>query len=116
MGLLKSILIMFTVFALTATASAKGTEKLETFKNVDNPFLRTPKKLNKTARIRVGMRLNPYEKIVVRDTSGKRKVSFKTSLPLKNYLRARFDKTNHFYMDQWRVETRPLSWDKQRKD
>ena len=43
MGLLKSILIMFTVFALTATASAKGTEKLETFKNVDNPFLRTLK-------------------------------------------------------------------------
>ncbi len=106
-----SLLLLFCLSA--ANLEAKGTESLETFKPVESPFIRAPKKIKKTARIRIGIKLSPYEKIVVRGHSGKRKVSFRKDVVLKNYLRARFDKANHFYIGDWHVETRPLSWKKE---
>ena len=106
-----SLLLVFCFGA--SNLVAKGTENLENFKPVESPFLRAPKKIKKTARVRIGIKLSPYEKIVVRSNTGKRKISFKKNVELKNYLRARFDKTNHFYIGDWHVETRPVSWKKE---
>lgn len=105
--------LLLSLCLMPLDAYAVSTDNLETFKNVKSPFLRAPKKIKKTARIRVGIKLSPYEKVVVRDNSGKRKVSFKKDIVTRNYLRARFDKTNHFYIGDWHVETRPLSWNKE---
>ena len=77
-----SLLLLFCLSA--ANLEAKGTESLETFKPVESPFIRAPKKIKKTARIRIGIKLSPYEKIVVRGNSGKRKVSFRKDVVLKN--------------------------------
>lgn len=114
-SIFKCVAVMYSMFLYSHISLASNTENLETFKKVDSKFLRNPKAIQKTARIRIGVKLNPFEKIVVRNKSGKRKISFKKAVVLKNYLRARFDKVNHFYMDEWHVQTRPVAWDKDTK-
>lgn len=66
-------------------------------------------------RVRIGLRLTPYGKTVVKDSKGIPQESYVAREPIRHTLRARLNKVNHFYMGEWHVETSPKHMIKQTK-
>lgn len=64
------------------------------------------------ARMRLGVTITPYKKYMVKNRMGKIEGIFKTLTPLRQNLRARVDRNNHFYVDEWHIETKPIAWKK----
>lgn len=75
-------------------------------------FVRLPGTDKKVARVRVGVELVPYKKILVTQKDGKQKYSFAKSSAIKRNLKSRIDRITHFYIDRWHFELKPLTWDK----
>jgi hypothetical protein len=73
----------------------------------------TKKKPKKApARVRIGLRLTPFRKMVTGEKR-KTKTQFVPDKTLRHTLRARLNKVNHFFVGDFHVETRPQSWVKQ---
>jgi hypothetical protein len=62
------------------------------------------------AKVRIGLRLTPFEKIVARGEGGATEKRFVPIEPLRHVLRARLNKVNHFYVGDWHVQTEPTKW------
>lgn len=61
-------------------------------------------------RVRIGLRLTPFKKVVSRDQKGVATPRYVPIEPLRHTLRARLNKLNHFFIGDWHVETKPLKW------
>jgi hypothetical protein len=62
------------------------------------------------AKVRIGLRLTSFEKIVARGEGGATETRFVPMEPLRHVLRARLNKMNHFYVGDWHVQTEPTKW------
>ena len=61
-------------------------------------------------RVRIGLRLTPFKKVVTRARDGRSETRFIPAEPLRHTLRARLNKTNHFFVGEWHIETVPTRW------
>lgn len=61
-------------------------------------------------RVRIGLRLTPFKKVVTRDKNGTSSSRFVPIEPLRHTLRARLNKVNHFFIGDWHIETKPTKW------
>ena len=61
-------------------------------------------------RVRIGLRLTPFKKIITRQQGGHVESRFIQSEPLRHTLRARVNETKHFYVGNWHIETVPQKW------
>ena len=76
---------------------------------------RVPRQAPRMARVRIHLKLIPYDKIVVRDKQGQFKEKFRPIKKLNHVLRARIERPNHFYVGDWHIETVPMKWDQNLK-
>lgn len=65
---------------------------------------------NAAPRVRIGLRLTPFKKVVTRARDGGSETRFIPAEPLRHTLRARLNKTNHFFVGEWHIETIPTKW------
>ncbi len=63
-----------------------------------------------SAQVRIPIQITNYEKVQVRDPQNKVATKVVALKPVVQTLRARMDRTNHFYLKDYRVETIPLKW------
>lgn len=105
-----SFLKVLAVLVFQQSALAVGNFSLPT----DDPgaSVRLPKKLPRLARVRLSMVLTNYKKFLVRNNYAKIREMYRPVKPIKHHLRARIEKVNHFYIDDWHIETVPISWNK----
>jgi hypothetical protein len=64
-------------------------------------------------RVRIGLRLTPFKKVVTQARDGAATTRFVPLEPLRHTLRAQLNKVNHFFVGDYHVETQPLSWVRQ---
>lgn len=62
------------------------------------------------ARVRIGLRMTPFKKIATRNKDGSLSQRFVPIEPIRHTLRSRLNKTNHFFLGEWHIETKPISW------
>lgn len=62
------------------------------------------------ARVRIGLRLTPFKKVVTRGRDGTTDTRYVPGEVLRHTLRARLNKTNHFFVGDWHVESVPTRW------
>lgn len=62
------------------------------------------------ARVRIGLRLTPFKKISTRNKDGSSSDRFVPIEPIRHTLRSRLNKANHFFLGEWHIETKPISW------
>ncbi|SMF54979.1 hypothetical protein [Pseudobacteriovorax antillogorgiicola] len=93
------------------SATALGTE-LKGINPGRDTLVRLPKAPKKVARVRLGVKLVPYKKLVVTDKGGVNRIGFAKTSPLKRNLRSRIERSTHFYIDRWHIELQPKAWDK----
>lgn len=65
------------------------------------------------ARVRIPLRLTRYEPIVLQNTEGTRRMEYKPMAPVTYTLRATINRSNHFYLADWHIETIPMKWEKE---
>ncbi|NRA65073.1 MAG: hypothetical protein HRU19_11365 [Pseudobacteriovorax sp.] len=75
-------------------------------------FVRLPKAPKKEARVRLGIKLVPYQKVKVRTSAGTDQIRFTKTRPIIRNIRAQISKVNHFYIGDWHIEAEPKKWDK----
>ncbi|MFK7873682.1 MAG: hypothetical protein AB8C84_11055 [Oligoflexales bacterium] len=68
-----------------------------------------------TGRVRIGLKLTPYELVTVQNKTGAIQQKYLPKSVLKHTLRAKLDRPNHFYVDGFHFQTTPLSWVSQTK-
>jgi hypothetical protein len=62
------------------------------------------------AKVRIGLRLTPFNKIVTKARDGQVSTRYIPGEALRHTLRARLNKMNHFFVGEWHLETVPLKW------
>lgn len=62
------------------------------------------------AKVRIGLRMTPFKKVVTRNRDGSVDQRFVPIEPLRHTLRARINKTNHFFVGEWHIESEPTKW------
>jgi hypothetical protein len=62
------------------------------------------------ARVRIGLRLTPFKKVTTRQKDGSTSSRFIPIEPIRHTLRARLNKPNHFFIGEWHIETKPVTW------
>ncbi|MEZ4743118.1 MAG: hypothetical protein R3B45_11850 [Bdellovibrionota bacterium] len=67
------------------------------------------------AKVRIGLRLTPFRKVVYATKNGQTLTKYRPDPMLARTLRARINKVNHFFFDEFHVETKPLNWSKEKK-
>ena len=65
-------------------------------------------------RVRIGLHLTEYKKVLVRGASGKSYEKYAPSVTHKNVYRAKLTHKNHFHRGAWHIVTEPQSWDNQK--
>lgn len=66
--------------------------------------------LNVPAKVRIGLRLTPFKKVVTRHPDGSTETQYIAAEALRHTLRARLNQANHFYVGEWHVVTAPVKW------
>lgn len=61
-------------------------------------------------QVRIGLRLTPFKKVTTSARDGGKETRFLPAEPLRHTLRARLNKTNHFFVGEWHIETVPMKW------
>ncbi|MBM4252579.1 MAG: hypothetical protein FJ146_11460 [Deltaproteobacteria bacterium] len=67
----------------------------------------------KPRRVRIGLKLIPYKKIITRQLNGKIDSRYLQAGAMRHTLKARLNEPNHFYLGDWHIETVPTKWTKQ---
>lgn len=62
-------------------------------------------------RVKVPLKLTLFESIVVKNREGSRRIEQKALAPVLYNFKATIDRTNHFYVADYHVETIPVKWD-----
>lgn len=61
-------------------------------------------------RVRIGLRLTPFIKVVQREENGQQTTRFVPAEPIRHTLKARINGINHFFVSDWHIETKPIKW------
>lgn len=61
-------------------------------------------------RVRIGLRLTSFIKVVQRESNGQQSTRFVPAEPIRHTLKARINGINHFFVSDWHIETKPLKW------
>lgn len=88
---------------------------LATTFDLGDTMIRLPKKPEKEAKVRIGVSLTPYQKVIVKDSYGVNQIRFTKAKTILRNIRTQIAKRSHFYIDEWHLETIPISWDKSTK-
>lgn len=64
------------------------------------------------ARVRIPLRFTRFEPIVVQSPEGSKRMEYKPMAPISYTLRATINRSNHFYLADWHIETVPMKWEK----
>jgi hypothetical protein len=68
------------------------------------------------ARVRIPLRLTRFEPIIVQNAQGTRRMEYKAMAPVPYTLRATINRSNHFYLADWHIETIPMKWEKETRN
>jgi hypothetical protein len=68
------------------------------------------KESDEPARVRIGLRLTPFKKVTTRNKDATTSSRFIPIEPIRHTLRARLNKPNHFFIGEWHIETKPVTW------
>lgn len=101
-------------FLLCARLWAVEPGNLSTFNMGENP-LGPVSEPPEVARVRLPIKLTAYESIMVQNQHGVRRIEHKPLAPLDYNLRATINRTNHFYLSDWHIESVPIKWDRDQK-
>ena len=74
--------------------------------------VRDPQAAPRMARVRIRLKLTEYDKLVIKNEQGVTRIDHKAVRTVQHILRARIERTNHFYVGNWHVETIPVSFDR----
>lgn len=85
-------------------------ESLETIKMGENKFIQFSNETKQIAKVRIPIKIYPYEKVLIYGSSGEKRQEFRQLPPMEHTLRARIEQVNHFYIGEWHIETIPQSW------
>lgn len=102
-------------FFLCASLLAAEPGNLPTFNMGENP-LGSISEPPEVARVRVPIKITGYEQIMVQNQHGVRRIEHKALAPLDYNLRATINRTNHFYLSDWHIESVPIKWEKDLKN
>lgn len=61
-------------------------------------------------RVRIGLRLTTFKKVAAKTREGAAETHFVPMEPLRHTLRARLNKSNHFFVGDYHIETKPQKW------
>lgn len=61
-------------------------------------------------RVRIGLRMTPFSKVVTKERDGTTSTRFVPGEPLRHTLRARLNQPNHFFVGDWHIESKPTKW------
>lgn len=104
--------LLLCSFLLSSIAAAES-GRLETINVGDNPLIELPGEKKAGAQVRIPIELRPYEKILSHKPGSELKqIEYRVIKPLRHVLRARIERTNHFYFDDWHIESVPVRWSK----
>ena len=104
LGFLMSFCLSSLVFA-----GEKGKIKsLETGENPFGPVIEAPK----VAKVRIPLKLTNFEEVIIQNSQGVRRMESKPLRPVAYNLRATINRTNHFYLADWHIESVPMKWDR----
>lgn len=67
------------------------------------------------ARVRIPLRLTHFEAITVAAREGGKRMEYKPLAPMTYHLRATVNRSNHFYLSDWHIESVPMKWQKASK-
>ncbi len=104
----KALLVLGSFMASSLFAVEKG--NLSGFNTGDSSF--TQVQLDQDAiRIKVPLKMTVYEPIIIKDREGIRRMEQKALAPVKYNFKATIDRTNHFYVSGYHIETIPVKWE-----
>lgn len=107
-------LIMLLALGLWSDRSEAVSDKNQnTNANANTVNVRTPKSTPRTAQVRIGLKMTPYQPVTVKTKEGKSVMKSQPAGTLQHTLRARIERTNHFYFGDWHVETIPEAWSRE---
>ncbi len=103
-----ALLVLGSFVASSLFAAEKG--NLPGINTGDSSF--TNVQLDQDAvRIKVPLKMTVYESIIVKDREGMRRMEQKALSPVKYNFKATIDRTNHFYVSGYHIETIPMKWE-----
>jgi hypothetical protein len=105
LGFLVYLCVSIPIFAIE-----KGKIKsLDTGENPYGPIIEAPK----VARVRIPIKLTHFEEVLIQSQQGTKRIEAKALRPVLYNLRATINRTNHFYLTDWHIETVPMKWDRE---
>lgn len=91
---------------LGATNSQLGVAASNTYNRPDDPPLETPS----SQRVRIPMTFKTWTDVETRDPSGKMRRTRIAGKPISQVLRARIERSNDFFLSDYRIKTTPVRW------
>ncbi len=107
-------LAFLSSFLFSASLWAVELGNLSTFRMGEDP-LGPVSEPAEVARVRVPIKLTSYEQVLVQNQHGVRRIEAKALAPADYNLRATINRTNHFYLSDWHIESVPMQWEKDQK-
>ena len=65
------------------------------------------------ARVRIPLRLIRFETVVLQNLDGIKRMEQKALAPLSYNLKATVNRSNHFYIADWHIESVPMKWERE---
>lgn len=107
--LLKALVVFGSLAASPLMAVEKG--NLSGIVTGDSSFTDVVQLTDDAVRVKVPLKMTVFESIVVKNDEGIRRIEQKALTPIKYNFKATIDRTNHFYVSDYHVETVPVKWD-----
>lgn len=111
--LLKASLVFGSFAAFPLMAAEKG--NISGFVTGDSS-LTDVKAEDDAVRVRVPLRMTLFEQVMVKNQDGIRRIEHKPLLPIRYNFKATIDRSNHFYVSDYHVETVPVKWEHDSKE
>jgi hypothetical protein len=111
--LLKALLVFGSFTAFPLIAVEKG--NISGFVTGDSS-LTDVRASDDAVRVRVPLKMTQFEQIVIKNQDGIRRVEHKALMPVRYNFKATIDRTNHFYLNDFHVETVPVKWEHDSKE
>lgn len=112
--LLKALVVLGTLAASPSMAVEKG--NLKGFSTGDSSFTDVVQLADDAIRVKVPLKMTVYEPIVVKNQEGVRRIEHKALAAIKYNFKSTIDRTNHFYVSDYHIETIPQKWDSATKN
>ncbi|MBC7661499.1 MAG: hypothetical protein H7249_17520 [Chitinophagaceae bacterium] len=111
--LLKAFLVIGSFAAFPLMAVEKG--NLSGFNTGDSSFTEMRAE-DDAVRVKVPLKMTLFEQIIVKNQDGIRRIEHKPLTPIRYNFKATIDRTNHFYVSDYHVETVPVKWEHDSKE